>query len=276
MSGVVAHTRAVARIALIGATTAGLAALGLGLRALRPAAPARLRRAELEVASAWGRALVRILGLRVAVTGVPPAAPALLVANHLSYVDILLLLRSVPARFVARADMAGWPGLGTLARLAGTHFVDRTRKRDLPRVIDAVVGSLRDGASVVFFPEATSSPGEEVLPFRASLFEASIRSGVPVSVASIHYEVQGSRDTAAQWVCWWGAMTFPDHVYRLLQLPCVDAILRFGEEPLRAPHRDALAVLTRDAVVALFDRDAAAPGAGLEPNVRIWHLSRDE
>ncbi len=258
MSRVAAHARALVRLALVGATTLGLATVGLGVRALRPVAPRRLRRAELRVASQWGAVLVRILGVRVATTGAPPPAPALLVANHLSYVDILVLLRSCPAVFVARADMAGWPGLGSLARLAGTHFVDRTRRRDLPRVIDAIAGTLREGSSVVFFPEGTSSGGEEVLPFHAPLFEASIRSGVPISVASIRYAVEGSTAAASERVCWWGTMTFPDHVYRLLQLRRVEATLRFGDLQLRDAQRDGLARAARDAVVELFGRDAPA------------------
>lgn len=119
-------------------------------------------------------------------------------------------------------------------------------------MIEVMSTRLRNGGSVLFFPEGTSSPGALVLPFRSSLFEAAMRSGAPVAAAALHYEVIGADDLAADAVCWWGGMTFPDHAYRMLGLPAVRATLCFGTKRLRAGDRKTLSRSTREEVMALF------------------------
>lgn len=134
----------------------------------------------------WTRRIVALLGLQVKVHGVPPPAPCLFVANHLGYLDVVVLAAEMDAVFVAKAEVARWPVLGLLGRALGTVFVDRARKRDLPRVIAAMTDVLRRGQRVVFFPEGTSSAGGTVLPFRSPLFEAAVRTGVSVRYAKPH------------------------------------------------------------------------------------------
>lgn len=259
---------------LIIATSAALVVSRLLVAPILWAAPASKDRAQVWLSQVWARALVGILGFRCRVEGRPPSPPVLLVSNHLGYVDILVLLRVCPGVFVAKAEVARWPVFGILARLAGTLFVDRERWRDLPQVIAAMTARLGGGQSVFVFPEATSSPGVEVLPFRAALFEASLRSEVPVCGAAIRYELAGSAAAAADTVCWWGEMTFPDHLYRLLQLRGVHATLSFGERRLRGSHREELAVAARREVQSLFDasrQGALAAGTdkrgSAEPNL---------
>jgi 1-acyl-sn-glycerol-3-phosphate acyltransferase len=133
--------------------------------------------------------------------------------NHLGYLDILMLATQVDAPFVAKAEVAHWPVIGLLCRSVGTIFIDRARKRDLPRVIDEMVAALQRGRRVIFFPEGTSTSGATVLPFRSPLFEATIRTGVPVRYASLAYCTPKGAPPAHQVVCWWGDMTFIDHVY---------------------------------------------------------------
>jgi 1-acyl-sn-glycerol-3-phosphate acyltransferase len=265
---------------------AGTTALLLSLRLvalplhwIAPRADAQLLATLVRI---WARAVARLIGLRCDVEGAPPRAPVLLVSNHLSYVDVLVLLRVWSGVFVAKSEVAGWPGFGPLARLVGTLFVDRRRKRELPGVIDAMARRLRAGGSVLFFPEATSSPGERVLPFRAPLFEAAILSRVAVAPAALHYEVEGAADPAEA-VCWWGPMTFPDHLYRLLRLRGVRATLCFGSERFLAEDRELLALAAQRGVESLFrptrvDAQIAAvdAAAALEPKDRAWHLSHDE
>jgi 1-acyl-sn-glycerol-3-phosphate acyltransferase len=200
----------------------------------------------------WAHRLTSLLALQIEVKGTPPPAPCLLVVNHLGYLDILVLATQVDALFVAKAEIARWPIIGLLCRSVGTIFIDRTRKRDLPRVIGEMVAALQRGQRVIFFPEGTSTSGATVLPFRSPLFEAAIRTGIPVQYASLTYRTPRGVPPAHQVVCWWGGITFIGHVYELLQLPRVQAAIAFGSNPLTADNRKLPAVKTWIAVMQLF------------------------
>lgn len=202
---------------------------------------------------AWARWVSRLLGVEVTTSGEAPIAPFVLVANHLSYLDILTLMSELDCVFVAKSEIAGWPVLGLLARTTGTIFVERANKSQLPIVIRTVATSLERGNGVVFFPEGTSSRGASVLPFKASLFEVALRTGMPVHTASLHYEVPPGVQPAWLSVAWWGDMTFADHFLRLLTLPRIRARISFGAVPIRADDRKALAARTHRAVTSGFE-----------------------
>ena len=187
----------------------------------------------------WASKTTRSLGLRIHVEGEIPSGPVVLVANHLSYLDIPLLWTLVPGRFVARADVADWPGVGPASRTLGTIFLDRARRRSLLDVLPRMTDALRSGEAVVFFPEATSTRGADVLPFKSSLFEASVRTGAPVVAASLQYETKDRNQPARECVCWWGDMTFLPHVRRLLTLPSIEARVRFS--PVLDPPSEGFA-----------------------------------
>ena len=167
-----------ARASLRFAGFVALTALAGALLALAPRLRARLFRW-------WARGLLRLLDIQVEVRGPLPPPGVALVANHLSYLDVVVLGSLVDATFVAKADVARWPGLGPLAARVGTIFLDRTRKRDLLRVIPRVEARLRAGETVVFFPEGTSSAGRELLRFHPSLFEAPRRAGRATAAAAL-------------------------------------------------------------------------------------------
>jgi 1-acyl-sn-glycerol-3-phosphate acyltransferase len=190
--------------------------------------------------------------MRVASSGRAPSPPFLLVANHLSYVDVVLLMSRVEAVFVARADVAGWPVLGRLARAAGTIFVARERARDLPRAAARIERALRGGAGVVLFPEGTSTEGAEVLPFRPSLLSAAVSAGAPVAWAALTYATPRGTPSARRAVCWWGEMRFAGHFLRLLALPRFDARVVFGAGPVAGGDRKEIAARARRAVAATF------------------------
>lgn len=186
--------------------------------------------------------------LRVSMRGEPPKPPFILVSNHLGYLDVITLLSSAPGVFVSRADLASWPVLGILARLAGTIFIDRTLRRDVARVNNLISEVLDSGRGILMFPEGTSSGGSEVLPFRSSLLEPAVRTGQAVSYASLAYATPAGYEPASQSVCWWGDMTFVDHFMSLLGLPYVEATLTFGERPILAESRHELAARLHTAV----------------------------
>lgn len=137
----------------------------------------------------WSAGVLKSLGLQLQVDGTLPRPGAtLLVANHISWLDIVALHAATPqARFVSKADVLHWPLLGWLIKGAGTLFIERERKRDAVRVVHAMAEALRAGDTVAVFPEGTTGPGPELLPFHANLLQAAITTGTPVQPAALRY-----------------------------------------------------------------------------------------
>lgn len=213
---------------------------------------ARRERSRRNLFRAWARGVVRIVGLRIATVGTAPAGPFLLVANHLSYLDVVVLASLIDADFVAKADVAAWPIVGSLSRRVETVFIDRTRKRDLLRVLEVLERRVRTGASVVVFPEGTTSEGREVLPFKSSLFELAVRTGRPTRTASLTYATPDGAPHPSLAVCWWGDMTFGRHVLDVLRLPRIDARVEFAPVALFDQSRKRLAHTAHGAVRRCF------------------------
>ncbi|MGH9464817.1 MAG: lysophospholipid acyltransferase family protein [Thermoanaerobaculia bacterium] len=212
----------------------------------------------------WGAGCWPILGLTATIEGEPPRPPYLLVANHVSWVDVLLLAGAVPGVFVAKADLAGWPFVGAACRSAGTIFVVRESRRDIVRVNEEVERAVAAGAGVILFAEGTSSSGARVEPFRTALLEYPARAGLPVHWAALSYATPTGQPPARLAVCWWGGMRFLPHVFGLLRLPEFSAGLRLGREPVRESDRKLLASRLHEAVSARFqpireEDDAACP-----------------
>lgn len=250
--------RVVARAAgLIGVTLAltPVHALGLAATAGRPMARGRWRGRFLRT---WSRAFLRVLGVRVAWRGPEPVPPFLLAANHLSYLDILVLASRLPTTFVAKAEIASWPVLGPLCTSFGTLFVDRSRRSDLPRLLGRLEDALSAGSGVVFFPEGTSSPGVDILPFRSPLLALPAASGHPVHAAALAYRTLQADAPAHLSVCWWGDMPFGPHLVSLLGLSRIEAVVSVAAEPLVDADRKALALALREAVLGEFSRSAPA------------------
>jgi 1-acyl-sn-glycerol-3-phosphate acyltransferase len=124
----------------------------------------------------WSAKLVRLLGLRIITKGeVPPVTRTLVVANHVSWLDIPVIHAVLPqARFVSKADVLQWPLIGALISGAGTLFIERERKRDALRVMHRMAQALNDGQAVAVFPEGTVSDGAGLLPFHANLLQAAV------------------------------------------------------------------------------------------------------
>jgi len=198
----------------------------------------------------WARAMARVVGLRIHVEGTP--GRGLLVANHLSYTDIIVLGAVTGCGFVSKAEVAGWPGFGIAARSAGTLFLDRRRKRELVKVASQMRDRIFHGQNLCLFPEGTSSKGEEVLTFRSSLLEPAAAADIPVGYASLHYATPEGETPAYLSVCWWGEMTLGPHLLTLLAMPSFEATVAFGAEPIADPDRKALAAKLHRAVNGLF------------------------
>jgi len=213
----------------------------IGNLVLLPSATAK-RKWRSFILPAWSGGVLHIMGIRLTVDGPLPERPFILVSNHLSYIDILLYLKTVDCCLVSKSDVRSWPLIGTLAHQAGTIFIDRKTVRDVIRV-EAIMGSLYEaGESIVFFPEGTSSRGESVLPFRSALLSFPSARDTPVHYACVGYVTDERNDSASLSVCWWGDMTFADHFLNMLTLPRIDASLSFGPGPVTNADRKALAL----------------------------------
>ncbi|WP_410535692.1 lysophospholipid acyltransferase family protein [Streptomyces sp. KL2] len=178
-----------ARWAALAAVLSAGVALSPMVRRLAPA-----RRAVL--VRRWCGAIATALGVRVRVTGGPAAGPALVVANHVSWLDVPLLAAVAPGRMVAKREVGRYPVLGRLAARGGTLFIDRERLRSLPGTVAEVAGALRAGSTVVAFPEGSTRCGRELGPFHRALFQAALEAGVPVQPVAIRYRAHSTADTA--------------------------------------------------------------------------------
>jgi 1-acyl-sn-glycerol-3-phosphate acyltransferase len=191
---------------------------------------------------------LRIYGCTVSFEGPVPTS-GLLVTNHLSYLDILVLCSITPAVFVSKSEVRNWPLFGWLASLGGTVFIRRARRTDVGPVNREIEAIMADGALVVVFPEGTSTNGGEVLPFRSSLLEPATAGERPISVGWLHYELEGG--DAANEVCYWGDHTFFPHAVNLLGKRAVRATVRFGKFQRTTADRKELALQLRAAVLQL-------------------------
>jgi 1-acyl-sn-glycerol-3-phosphate acyltransferase len=179
--------------------------------AFRPSLPLiRARALWLQVSC---RRTLRILNVKIKTNG-PVPIRGLIVSNHLSYLDILVLSAITPAVFVSKAEVKHWPVFGWFARLSGTLFVNRTRRSDVARLNEQIAHVLEAGVPVVLFPEGTSSDGRKVLPFKSSLLEPALQQDHPLCAALIRYSVNDG--LASEDVCYWGDMTFLPHFLNLL------------------------------------------------------------
>lgn len=190
-----------------------------------------LRRAWRErVIAGWSRALLRSCGVRLREhpadgADMLSARPGghLLLANHVSWLDIFLILSVAPARFVAKAEIARWPLLGTLVSRVGTLFLERGRRHAVHRLNRHIAEVLGDGDRVAVFPEGTTSDGTRLLPFHGNLIEAALHARVPVVPVGLRYLDGAHRPTDR--AIFVGDVSFAASVARVLSAPVIVAEL---------------------------------------------------
>jgi 1-acyl-sn-glycerol-3-phosphate acyltransferase len=185
--------------------------LGMAVMAMFPLLDAAGRHARIRW---WSAGLLRAMGLTAQVSGTPRPGATLIVANHVSWLDIAAIHAAAPhARFVSKADVLGWPLLGWLIRNAGTLFIERERKRDAVRVVHAVAEALKAGDTVAVFPEGTTGAGPELLPFHANLLQAAVAAATPVQPVVLRYfDEQHATSPVVEYV---GDTTLAQSVWRV-------------------------------------------------------------
>lgn len=179
----------------------------------------------------------------------PIPSRGLLISNHLSYLDVLVISSLTPAVFVSKHGVKSWPVFGQFAVLAGTVFVNRQRRFQVRDINAEITNALRQGALVVLFPEGTSTNGQTLLPFKSSLLEPATHPAWPLMVGRIHYEIDDG--DASNEVCYWGDHIFFPHMLNLLSKRQVRAAVRFGQFSERNSNRKELAQQLREAILAL-------------------------
>jgi 1-acyl-sn-glycerol-3-phosphate acyltransferase len=226
-------------------------------------------RSSMKVAQLWQRFACFLIGIRVHVTGAPSDdRPLLLLSNHSSWIDIVVLASVAPLSFIAKQEVAGWPVVGFLARTQRTVFVDRDRRQATGVQADAVAGRLSQGDIIVLFAEGTSSDGNQVLPFRSALVGAAQRAigdggSATVQPVAIAYRRMlgiplGRQHRPA--VAWYGGADLAPHLKRILSEGGIDVEVVFGP-PQRLGARDNRKKVT-DAAGTLVKRLVARLNAG--------------
>jgi 1-acyl-sn-glycerol-3-phosphate acyltransferase len=180
---------------------------------------------RIEVLHRWSRRTLPRMGIRIDSAGAPPLA-GLIASNHLSYLDIMVYSAIAPCAFISKREVRAWPGVGWIATLAGTVYVDRSRRSETHTIQPQIQSALAGGLRLFLFPEGTSSDGSRVLPFHSSLFQPAVELRVAVSAASIAYAIpDGVSGTEA---CYWGDMSLFPHVTNLLGKHSVTATVKFS------------------------------------------------
>ncbi|MGI5446538.1 lysophospholipid acyltransferase family protein [Streptomyces sp. CA-243310] len=174
-------------------------AAALVLLAVLTAAPVRLlpARPRHALVRGWSAALVASLGVRTTVHGSPGASGArLIVANHISWLDVPLVSAVLPCRMLAKSEIGAWPVLGRLAARAGTLFIERDRIRALPDTVATLTRALLAGDRVTVFPEGSTWCGRAQGPFRRAAFQSALDAGVPVQPIRLAYRLSGGGQPA--------------------------------------------------------------------------------
>lgn len=223
---------------LVGVAVAGALAVRFRLERRHPRAR--------PLAAWWKRGFARVLGLRVHVEGEPAARPVFLVANHISWLDIVAVGSRLPVAFVSKAEVRNWPLVGWMVRHGGTLFLERGANQ-ATQISDVIGRRLEEGGAVMVFAEGTTSAGGSVRPFFPRLFAPVAGTGRCIQPVAIRYRAEGPVHPTAPFI---DDDPMPAHLWRVLGEKRIDVELHFLE-PLSAAEgedRKALAGRTRSEI----------------------------
>ena len=212
----------------------------------------------LEKRARWtqgaARGILASMGVKYQIEG-QPATRGLVVANHLSYVDILVLSAAMPCFFVSKIEVGGWPFFGRAASSGGTIFLDRSSAASAQTVAGLMTERLKlpIPVPVLLFPEGTSTDGSQVIRFHSRLIDPATTLGVPITCAAVRYWIEDG--TEERELCWYGDETFGNHLWKVLGAAGFEAKVRFGE-PKIYPDRRVAADRTRAEITAMREESA--------------------
>ena len=169
------------------------------------------------------------LGVGLEVRGITPSrGPMMLVVNHISWLDILVLHSSVHCRFVAKSDVAHWPLIGRLSTAAGTMYIERESRRDAMRIVHHMTEALLEGDVLAVFPEGTTSDGVNLLPFHANLIQAAVSAHAPVQPVALQF-IETATGLNSLTPCYIGDDSLVESIWRTVSGPPVTAVVHYGE-----------------------------------------------
>lgn len=206
----------------------------------------------------WALQLLALWGIHVRVLGQPVVTgPALIVANHISWLDISVIHAARHCRFVSKSDIRDWPLVGMLASGAGTLFIERASRKDALRMVKDMADAMQEGHVVAVFPEGTTSDGRDLLPFHANLIQSAILAQAPVQPMSLKF-VDARTGEHSFAPCYIGDDTLVGSLWRTLTASPILAVVHFGE-PQQAQGRDRRrwAHDLREEILRLRDNDQA-------------------
>lgn len=208
---------------------------GLWIVAMRlPRLPQAQQNALVQV---WAVQLLGHLGITLDVRGQPPVAgPVLLVANHISWLDIPVMHAARHCRFVSKSDVQDWPLVGTLATAAGTLYIERSSRRDASRMVGLMEAALRDNEVLAVFPEGTTGDGRLLLPFHANLLQAAVSADALAQPVGLRFVDQASGQ-ASHAPSYMGDETLMGSIWRTVCAPPLVAVVHYGQ-PERAQGRE--------------------------------------
>ncbi|HZF41073.1 MAG TPA: lysophospholipid acyltransferase family protein [Blastocatellia bacterium] len=220
----------------------------------------------------WALACLRVLSLKINVHRLSDdlySTPRLLVSNHQSYLDVIIIASVFPALFVAKTEVSRWPLFGWLSKLGGTIFVNREDAHSGVSCAYRVSRALRDGIDVQVFPEATTGDGSTVLPFNGLFFASAVRSQASVLPLTIQFQSVNGRSMdreALDTVCWYGEMNFALHFWNILNIESAEVALIIDEpiKPARAQRANLLARAARERIFRSFANADAIAAARAE------------
>lgn len=213
----------------------------------RPDPSTGSKRTNPAVSAWWHGRVARILNVQITTSGLPPQAPALIVANHISWLDIILLGHLTPTCFLSKDEVRQWPLIGWLADRAGTLFIKRGGGQ--ASAIGAAIGErLNRNGLLALFPEGTTTDGRDVRPFFSRLFGAAIETGTPIVPTCIRYHIQGEYDPIAPYI---DDQSLGENLLGLMRRKRNQVHVHFGEPILhKGMDRKTLAESARAAILA--------------------------
>ncbi|MDP4607539.1 MAG: 1-acyl-sn-glycerol-3-phosphate acyltransferase [Burkholderiaceae bacterium] len=213
----------------------GLRHVFVGLRTIATQFDAANEATRQALVQAWSVQLLQLLGVELRTVG-RVTQGGMVVANHISWLDIVVMNAANPVRFVSKSDVKAWPLVGKLIVGAGTLFIERASRRDAMRVVHQIAGFLSEGKTVAVFPEGTTGDGKGLLPFHANLFQAAIAADAQVWPVGIRFTNPGTGEISMA-PAYIGDDTLVGSIWRTLRRGPVLATVTVGE-PQRCQNRD--------------------------------------
>ncbi len=211
------------------------------------------------VMQVWGKLCCRMMNIRIHQVGSTERLGhgALIVSNHVGSVDIFVMAACFKMSFVSKSDVRAWPLVGYLTRIANTIYIDRTRRRELAAMVQAITDRLRSGHFVVVFPEGGATSGHQVGRFKSSAFEAVVRAGSSVIPVTIRY-YDGGEPSVARWPI---GISFMANIKRLLMHPRLNVKVWVLPQVTGETDRQVLAEKSRALISEKYQESAGSPVA---------------